>query len=129
MSNVTIAVDTAKNVFEIAISAAAGRISERRRMTSHQFERFWSDRPPCQVVMEACGSSHYWGRRLRALGFARESGLASVYLTTFRGLDAAAALYARAGFTVTDETSPVDTMALGAEWTHVRTGTHVPPDG
>ncbi len=34
MSNVTIAVDTAKNVFEIAVSAAAGRIQERRRMTS-----------------------------------------------------------------------------------------------
>jgi hypothetical protein len=35
MPNVTIAVDIAKNVFEVAISAAAGRISERRRMTRH----------------------------------------------------------------------------------------------
>jgi len=33
MSNVTISVDIAKNVFEIAVSAAAGRIQERRRMT------------------------------------------------------------------------------------------------
>jgi transposase len=60
MSNVTIAVDTAKNVFEIAISAAAGRIQERRRMTRHQFERFWSTREPCRVVMEGCSGSHYW---------------------------------------------------------------------
>jgi hypothetical protein len=52
MSNVTIAVDIAKNVFEIAVSAAAGRIQERRRMTRHQFERFWSTREPCRVVME-----------------------------------------------------------------------------
>lgn len=32
MRNVTIAVDIAKNMFEIAISAAAGQIRERRRM-------------------------------------------------------------------------------------------------
>jgi transposase len=54
MSNVTIAVDTAKNVFEIAISAVSGQIRERRRMTRHQFERFWSTREPCRVVMEGC---------------------------------------------------------------------------
>ncbi|HEV3049577.1 MAG TPA: IS110 family transposase [Longimicrobium sp.] len=69
MSNVTIAVDTAKNVFEIAISAAAGRIQERRRMTRHQFERFWSTREPCRVVMEGCSGSHYWARLLIGLGF------------------------------------------------------------
>jgi transposase len=69
MSNVTIAVDTAKNVFEIAISAAAGQIRERRRMTRHQFERFWSTREPCRVVMEGCSGSHYWARLLIGLGF------------------------------------------------------------
>ena len=51
-TNVTIAVDTAKNVFEIAISPAAGQIRERRRMTRHQFERFWSTHEPCRVVMD-----------------------------------------------------------------------------
>lgn len=45
----------------------------------------------------------------RVLGFARVTGYSSVYLTTFRGLDAAAALYTRAGFTVTDESE-------GATW-------------
>jgi transposase len=69
MSNVTIAVDTAKNVFEVAISAAAGQIRERRRMTRHQFERFWSTREPCRVVMEGCSGSHYWARLLIGLGF------------------------------------------------------------
>lgn len=42
------------------------------------------------------------------LGFARATGLSSLYLTTFRGLDAAAALYAKAGFVVVDE-RPGDT--------------------
>jgi len=69
MSSVTVAVDLAKNVFELALSPASGRITERKRLSRPQFERFWSDRLPCRVVMEACASSHYWGRRLRALGF------------------------------------------------------------
>lgn len=45
------------------------------------------------------------GRRLidTALGFARESGFASIYLTTFKGLGSAMALYERAGFTLVDE--------------------------
>ena len=68
MGNVTIAVDTAKNVFEIAISPAAGRIQERRRMTRQQFERFWSTREPCRVVMEGCSGSHHWARLLVGLG-------------------------------------------------------------
>ena len=69
MSSVIIAVDLAKHVFELAVSIRGGRITERKRLSRPQFERFWCDRLPCQVVMEACGSSHYWGRRLRALGF------------------------------------------------------------
>lgn len=69
MSSLTIAVDLAKNVFELAVSNTSGRITERKRLSRPQFERFWSDRLPCRVVMEACATSHYWGRRLRALGF------------------------------------------------------------
>lgn len=69
MSSVTIAVDLANNVFELAVANASGRITEQKRLSRPQFERFWSDRLPCRVVMEACATSHYWGRRLRALGF------------------------------------------------------------
>jgi transposase len=69
MSSLTIAVDLAKNVFELAVANASGRIAERKRLSRPQFERFWPDRLPCRVVMEACATSHYWGRRLRGLGF------------------------------------------------------------
>lgn len=69
MSSLTIAVDLAKIVFDLAVSHASDRITERKRLSRPQFERFWSDRLPCRVVMEACATSHYWGRRLRALGF------------------------------------------------------------
>ncbi|MFM9943307.1 MAG: N-acetyltransferase family protein [Hyphomicrobiaceae bacterium] len=45
------------------------------------------------------------GKALMAevLAFARTTELTSIYLTTFRGLDAAAKLYRDAGFIVTDE--------------------------
>ncbi len=60
-SNVTIAVDLAKNVFQLAVSNGAGRVTEHRRFTRTQFERFWQDRLPCRVVMEACASSQLLG--------------------------------------------------------------------
>lgn len=69
MSTVTIAVDLAKNVFEIAGANASGRIVERRRMSRTTFERFWVDRARCRVAMEACASAHYWARQLIALGY------------------------------------------------------------
>lgn len=44
-----------------------------------------------------------------AIAFARQSGKRSIYLTTFRGLDAASKLYAAACFRITDE-------RLGRSW-------------
>jgi hypothetical protein len=73
MSTVTIAVDLAKHVFEIAIAGRAGTIRERRRLSRPQFEQFWSTRAPCRVVMEACASSHFWARYLIARGFVAPS--------------------------------------------------------
>jgi transposase len=69
MSTVTIAVDLAKSVFEIAVAGRAGTIKERKRLTRAQFEQFWSTRAPCRVVMEACSTSHFWARYLIARGF------------------------------------------------------------
>jgi len=69
MSTVTIAVDLAKHVFELAVGGRAGAIRERKRLSRAQFERFWSTRAPCRVVMEACASSHFWARFLIARGF------------------------------------------------------------
>ena len=68
MNRVTIAVDLAKHVFEVAVSSEPGKVTERRRMSRAQFERFWSSRATCRVVMEACASAHFWGRHLVGLG-------------------------------------------------------------
>ena len=65
----TIAIDLAKDVFQIAIANRAGRILDRQRLTRRQFER-WVDTlaEGTDVIMESCGTSHYWGRRMQARG-------------------------------------------------------------
>ncbi len=35
-----------------------------------KFLAFFSEVPPCQIVMEACGSAHHWGRQIIAPGHA-----------------------------------------------------------
>jgi transposase len=63
-----IAVDLAKAVFEIAVSDRPGRVGRRARLPRAQFLSFFAQRPAATVVMEACGSAHYWGRRIEGLG-------------------------------------------------------------
>ena len=63
----TIAVDLSKSVFELAVERE-GRICQRKRLSRRQLIEFFSQCPSATVVMEACGSSHYWGRKLQKLG-------------------------------------------------------------
>jgi transposase len=64
----TIAVDLANSVFEIAVSKEPGRVCQRRRVTRRQMASFFSAHPASTVLMEACGSAHYWGRLLESQG-------------------------------------------------------------
>jgi transposase len=63
----TIAVDLSKDVFEIAVERE-GRICQRKRLNFRQTFLFFSICPPAIVVMEACGSAHFWGRKLQGFG-------------------------------------------------------------
>jgi transposase len=63
-----IGVDLAKSVFEVAVSPAPGRVEERRRLSRAALTRFFAARPPAEVLLEARGSAHHWGRELRRLG-------------------------------------------------------------
>jgi len=62
MDATTVAVDLAKSVFELAIANAQWRIEGRQRLNRAQFARFLAQTPAMHVVMEACGTAHYWGR-------------------------------------------------------------------
>lgn len=66
--SMTVAVDLAKDVFELAVADERGRIVERRRLTRSQFARFFENRESCCVLLEACGSAHHWARAISGLG-------------------------------------------------------------
>ena len=40
----------------------------RRRLARYEFLEFFAQLPAATVVMEACGSAHFWGRRIEELG-------------------------------------------------------------
>lgn len=64
----TIAVDLAKDVFEVAVADARGRILERKRLARSHFVGFFENRVPCAVILEACGTAHHWARMIRGFG-------------------------------------------------------------
>ncbi len=68
MKDTTLAVDIAKEVFEIAVSHEPGKVDESRRVTRAKFLKFFVNRERAKVVMEACGSAHHWGREIEKLG-------------------------------------------------------------
>ena len=68
MNAITIGLDIAKSVFQVHAEDAAGRSSSRSVCAARRWRRF---SPSCRrrwSGIEACGSSHHWGRTLRAHG-------------------------------------------------------------
>jgi transposase len=65
---ITIGLDLAKNVFQVHGVDAAGAVVVRRQLRRAAVLTFFAGLPPCLVGMEACGSSHFWARQIRALG-------------------------------------------------------------
>ena len=59
MKNRTIAVDLAKNVFEIGISTRPGRVDKTYRLSRGKLSEFFARQEPATVVLEACGSAHH----------------------------------------------------------------------
>ena len=63
-----IGLDIAKNVFQVHGEDSAGKMVIQKRLSRGRVIGFFSKLAPCLVALEACGTSHYWGRMLRALG-------------------------------------------------------------
>lgn len=68
MSTIQIGVDLAKTVFEVALSEAPGVVTARRRLSRAAFPRFLAAQAPAEVLLEACGSAHHWGREAQRYG-------------------------------------------------------------
>lgn len=63
MHATTVAIDLAKEVFELAFADADHQIVQRKRLSRRTFGRVLENHAPVRVVMEACSSAHYWARR------------------------------------------------------------------
>lgn len=68
MNATALAIDLAKDAFELALADDSGRILDRKRLPRGKLLQAQVNRPPMTVVMEACSSAHYWARRFAALG-------------------------------------------------------------
>jgi transposase len=68
MKITTVGLDLAKSVFHVVCFDEHSKEVKKRVLRRNQVRMFFAQLPPCKVGMEACASSHYWGRELRALG-------------------------------------------------------------
>ena len=67
MQSTTIAVDTAKLIFELVVSDGP-RVVENHRLNRSEFQAFIVQRPRSRFVMEACAGAHHWARLMLAHG-------------------------------------------------------------
>ena len=68
MNDTMIGVDLAKSVFQVHGALMTGHVQFRKKLSRLQFPRFMAEQPPAVVVMEACGSAHFWAREMKKLG-------------------------------------------------------------
>ncbi|KAG5730076.1 hypothetical protein E4T56_gene18707 [Termitomyces sp. T112] len=68
MKDTMIGVDLAKNVFQLHAASMTGQLRFSRKLSREKFRSFMAGQPPAVVVMEACGSAHYWAREMVRLG-------------------------------------------------------------
>src|SRR5436853_1223959 len=68
MKITTSGIEVAKAVREVHGVDERGNAVLRRQIRRSQVLLFFSRLEPCLIGMEACASSHYWARRLTALG-------------------------------------------------------------
>lgn len=61
-------IDLAKSVFALHGVDEHGKTVLRKKVKRSQLLETLAGLPPCVVGMEACGGSHYWHRRITALG-------------------------------------------------------------
>ena len=68
MKLTTIGIDLAKNVFQVHGADEKGKTVMKKQFRRAQVLPFFANLTPCRIGMEACGSAHYWARKLEALG-------------------------------------------------------------
>jgi len=60
--DITITIDLAKNVFQVAVFNRSGNVLFNNVLNEKRMCKLIEKYPNARIYMEACGSSHYWGR-------------------------------------------------------------------
>jgi transposase len=68
MQITTVGLDLAKNVIQLHAVNQHGNTVLNKALKRNQVLSFFANLTPCLIGMEACGSAHYWARKLQALG-------------------------------------------------------------
>jgi transposase len=68
MKATTIGIDLAKSVLQVHGVDARGNAVVRKQLKRDQVLPFFGNLASCRIGMEACGSAHYWARKLEKLG-------------------------------------------------------------
>jgi len=63
-----LAIDLAKNTFQLHGVSSQGKPLLRKSVSRAKLPLFLQNLPPCRIVIEACGSAHYWARRAQNMG-------------------------------------------------------------
>jgi transposase len=66
--NTMIGIDLAKNIFQLHIASTTGEVLSRKKLSRERFKAFMQTQEPAVIVMEACGSAHYWAQTLSEMG-------------------------------------------------------------
>lgn len=68
MKITTMGIDLAKNVFQVHGADERGKTVLRKQLKRAELAKFFANLPACLVGMEACGSAHFWARKLQGFG-------------------------------------------------------------
>ena len=68
MKITTVGIDLAKALFQVHGVDEHGRAVLRKQLKRKDVVSFFATLEPCLIGMEACGSAHYWARKLTELG-------------------------------------------------------------
>lgn len=63
-----LAIDLAKRSFQVCATDLAGSVLYNRTVSRAKLEMLLKEQPSCIVAMEACATSHFWGRLSEACG-------------------------------------------------------------
>ena len=67
----SLAIDLAKRSFQVCATDRGGAVLFNRTVSRAKLRQLLSAQSPCIVAMEACATSHYWGRFAQGAGGSR----------------------------------------------------------